>query len=79
MDVSVIWLFITSKPFVRTDKLRQLILTTYSKIFLNFLKKIHLALLFQLGYAVIDLEILNQSKIEDIFLSRFIALILQVL
>ncbi|KAL5572654.1 hypothetical protein UlMin_022251 [Ulmus minor] len=30
-----------------------------------------------LGYAVIDLEILNQSKIEDLCLSRFIALLLQ--
>ncbi|KAF4365419.1 hypothetical protein F8388_012784 [Cannabis sativa] len=29
------------------------------------------------GYAVIDLEILNPSKIEDICLSKFIALILQ--
>ncbi|PON50553.1 tRNA(Ile)-lysidine synthase [Parasponia andersonii] len=30
-----------------------------------------------LGYAVIDLEILNQSKIEDICLSKFLALILR--
>ncbi|XP_050367181.1 uncharacterized protein LOC126785500 isoform X2 [Argentina anserina] len=30
-----------------------------------------------LGYAVIDLEILNQSKVEDICLSKFISLILQ--
>lgn len=29
------------------------------------------------GYAVIDLEILNPSKIEDIFLSKFLALVLQ--
>ncbi|KAI5320477.1 PREDICTED: tRNA lysidine(34) synthetase TilS [Prunus dulcis] len=30
-----------------------------------------------LGYAVIDLEILNESKIEDICLSKFIALVLK--
>ncbi|KAL6221159.1 hypothetical protein ACLB2K_008911 [Fragaria x ananassa] len=30
-----------------------------------------------LGYAVIDLEILNQSKVEDICLSKFISLVLQ--
>ncbi|KAM5547754.1 hypothetical protein ABKV19_001963 [Rosa sericea] len=30
-----------------------------------------------LGYAVIDLEILNQSKTEDICLSKFISLVLQ--
>ena len=32
----------------------------------------------QQGYAVIDLEILHPSKIEDICLSKFIALVLQV-
>ncbi|XP_015898263.3 uncharacterized protein LOC107431788 isoform X1 [Ziziphus jujuba] len=30
-----------------------------------------------LGYAVMDLEILNESKIDDVCLSRFIALVLQ--
>ncbi|XP_028088208.1 uncharacterized protein LOC114318217 isoform X3 [Camellia sinensis] len=29
------------------------------------------------GYAVIDIEILNPSKVEDIFLSKFVALVLQ--
>lgn len=32
----------------------------------------------QLGYAVIDLEVLNQSEFDDPCLSRFIALVLQV-
>ena len=31
------------------------------------------------GYAVIDLEILNPSKVEDICLSKFLSLVLQVL
>ncbi|GMP59849.1 hypothetical protein CsSME_00022957 [Camellia sinensis var. sinensis] len=29
------------------------------------------------GYAIIDIEILNPSKVEDIFLSKFVALVLQ--
>lgn len=42
-------------------------------------KTFHLILCLQLGYAVLDLEILNESKIEDICLSKFIALVLKVL
>ncbi|XP_057501495.1 uncharacterized protein LOC130785358 isoform X1 [Actinidia eriantha] len=29
------------------------------------------------GYAIIDIEILNPSKVEDIFLSKFVAIVLQ--
>lgn len=36
-------------------------------------------LLQQQGYAILDLEVLNPSKVPGICLSKFVALILQVL